>query len=195
MNASDLLTTVVLILSIINVLGLIVVAAEVGRLHLRIDPSRADLPLVPDEGLGLGDTAAARLPRPISTSYPELGTGLTLVAFLSTTCQPCVRLWPDLVRVARSPEVPTIRVTVIVSGRPDESIFSDADLPASVRLVDDRSGVIGNAFEVRRTPFLFVLENGDVRGKGVANNYVQLVSLLEGHRGHPTQASAWQATD
>ncbi len=54
MNASDLLTTVVLILSIINVLGLIVVAAEVGRLHLRIDPSRADLPLVPDEGLGLG---------------------------------------------------------------------------------------------------------------------------------------------
>jgi hypothetical protein len=177
MNVPIVLLAVLVTVVILNSLALLALAADLGRLRLRLDPSSSELAVVPNEGLAI----AAGIPpgelRAIPGDVPiPMRTGTRLVVFVAASCDPCRRLWPDLTRFAKEGTQP---VTVIVGDDPAEFLSDDR-----VTVVFDHDGSIASSWRVRRTPFLYFVADGVVRAKGVANRYEQVITLLDG-RGRP----------
>jgi hypothetical protein len=160
-------------LVILNSIALLALAADMGRLRLRLDPSSSDLAVVPDEGLAIGSPAPSRELMGMPGDVPiSMHDGTRVVAFLSASCAPCRALWPELRRYARDEKHP---VTVVIGDDPADFL---SDGRASV--VFDRDGAITSRWRVRRTPFVYFVAAGVVRAKGVVNRYEQIVTLLDG---------------
>ena len=180
MNAIEVtLLAAVTILTIVTAAGLLVVAVELGRLMIRLDPSRSDMALVPGEGLERGD----HVPDVHLTSFPDgsalsMTAGPTLLVFVAASCEPCRRLWPGLGRLARQRK--DLSVIAVVADDP-LGLGGNGRVGERVATVFDSRGDIAAAFGVRRTPFAYVIWAGLVRAKGVVNRQEHVVTLLEGH--------------
>ena len=97
----EALAVVALVVASLACLATIALYTEVGRLALRVDPERPDLPLIPNEGLEKG----ALVPLADLRAFPsgsEIATDreATLIVFLAANCVLCRRLWPELRKFA-----------------------------------------------------------------------------------------------
>ncbi len=181
MTPTDIGVALALILGLANGAALLFIGIEVGRLSLRLDPQRADLPLVPDEGLNRGES----LPELHMNRFPDgtpfdIPVSPTLMLFVSASCSPCRDLWGDIIRFARAPQR-TLGVIAVIADDPLAFVENDGVLPDNFWTVFDTTGEISRLMQVQRTPFAYVVASNRVRAKGVVNRYDQLVTLVEGH--------------
>jgi len=172
----EVVVIIVAILAIAEAVAIVVLASEVGRLSLLIAPARSALPLAPNEGLDAGVAIPTARLIDARTGEAVRLDGPHLLMFLAGDCGPCQQLWPAATRLAREVRG-DVGVVGIVSG--DPTPFHGSDGPT---VCYDADGSVGDAYQVKRTPFCYVIGDGVVRAKGVANTYSQLVSLLAGHR-------------
>jgi hypothetical protein len=105
------------------------------------------------------------------------GSPPTVLAFLSSGCGVCERLWQPL-RTGRPPWLPAgVRLVVVVK---DPSAESPARLrtlaPASVPVV--MSSAAWRDYAVPATPYFVYLEGGRVLGEGSAAGWEEILSLL-----------------
>jgi hypothetical protein len=175
--------TLLLVLLLLLVAGLLRSHAEILRRLGPPDESRGQLP---EPGLRTGghegrDIAGTTL----SGDALMIGLGAdsppTLLAFLSSGCGVCERLWQDL-RVDRPAGLaPEVRLVAVVK---DASAESPARLrtlaPASVPVV--MSSAAWSAYGVPATPYFVYLEGGRVQGEGSASGWEQILALLRDAR-------------
>jgi thiol-disulfide isomerase/thioredoxin len=173
----DVVGLLALVVASISCLATLALYAEVGRLSLRLNPERSQLPLIPDEGLTPGTIAPNRW-------LPNREDQATLVLFLSEHCGPCKQLWNPLVEFGRF-NASHLQVVAIVSEPPDEF----ARTASNIELVVDADGSLARDFDVRRTPFAYFLTGRTVRSRGVVNTIEQVASLMAGHA--YTQNTPW----
>jgi thiol-disulfide isomerase/thioredoxin len=172
-SVPTILLAVLIAVVILNSIALLALAADVGRLRLRLDPSSSELAVVPNEGLAIAAGAPVGELLTMPGDVPiAVQTGTRLLVFVAASCDPCRRLWPDLKRFAKEGAHP---VTVVVGDDPAEFLGD-----RNVTVVFDRDGGIASRWRVRRTPFLYFVADGHVRAKGVANRYEQIITLLDG---------------
>jgi hypothetical protein len=143
--------------------------------------------------LGPEETAAPRVPAPPAsirsdTGAPELagatpaGDALkltldgppTLLAFLSSGCTSCARFWETL----GERRLPTGLEPVIVTHGPEREQRSKlrALAPKSVPVVMSSEAWV--EYAVPGSPYFVLVEDGQVRGEGVATTWDALTSLL-----------------
>jgi hypothetical protein len=143
--------------------------------------------------LGPEETAAPRVPAPPAsirsdTGAPELagatpaGDALkltldgppTLLAFLSSGCTSCARFWETL----GERRLPTGLEPVIVTHGPEREQRSKlrALAPESVPVVMSSEAWV--EYAVPGSPYFVLVEDGQVRGEGVATTWDALTSLL-----------------
>jgi hypothetical protein len=167
--------------------------------------------------IGPADVASGRLPEPAARSGEGegrdvagatlsgdalmigLGEGSppTLLAFLSSGCAVCERLWMQL-HAGRPRGLPaTVRLVAVVK---DASAESPARLralaPANVPVV--MSSAAWRDYRVPATPYFVYLDGGRVRGEGSASGWEQILSLLrdanaDGRQQHGRAEDAEQA--
>ena len=114
---------------------------------------------------------------PVKIAVSGGGRG-TLLAFLSTGCATCGRLWEGLHPARREPTPGGTRTVVVTRDRSTES-------PSRLRRMapPDISMVMSSAawedYEVPMTPyFVYVGTSGLIEGEGVAEAWPQVLSLL-----------------
>jgi len=105
------------------------------------------------------------------------GSPPTLLAFLSSGCAVCERLWLEL-RAGRPAGLPpAVRLVAVVK---DAGAESPAPLralaPKSVPVV--MSAAAWRDYAVPATPYFVYLEGGRVTGEGSASGWEQILSLL-----------------
>lgn len=143
--------------------------------------------------LGPEDSAQPRIPEPTSSNRtdataPELagatlaGDALkltldgppTLLAFLSSGCTSCARFWETL----GERRLPTGLQPVIVTRGPDREQRSKLRTlaPESVPVV--MSSDAWDRYAVPGSPYFVLVEEGQIRGEGVATTWDALTSLL-----------------
>jgi hypothetical protein len=167
--------TVLLVLLIMLVAALLRSHAEILR---RLGPEGSGEPRIPAQPAGVRtDTDAPGLagatPAGDAVSL-SLSAGPTLLAFLSTGCTSCGSFFETLAerRPARGVE------TVIVTRG------SEREQPAKLRrLAGDRVPVVMSSkawedYAVPGTPYFVLVEDGEVRGEGVATTWDALASLV-----------------
>jgi hypothetical protein len=105
----------------------------------------------------------------------------TLLAFLSSGCGVCERLWREL-GVGRPPGLPPgVRLVAVVKDTGAESPARLRALtPASVPVV--MSSAAWRDYAVPATPYFVYLEGGRVQGEGSASGWDQILSLLRDAR-------------
>ena len=166
--------TVLLVLLIVLVAALLRSHAELLR---RLGPDDA-APHVPDPPPGIrADTTAPELagvtPTGDAVKLAFHGTP-TLLAFLSTGCTSCAAFWEKL---GDTRPAPALR-TVIVTRGPDR------EQPAKLRkLAPDTIPVVMSSeawegYGVPGTPYFVLVEDGVIRGEGVATTWSALASLV-----------------
>jgi hypothetical protein len=101
----------------------------------------------------------------------------TLLAFLSSGCGVCERLWQTL-RAGRPAELPPeVRlVPVVKDAGAENSARLRALAPPSVPVV--MSSAAWSDYAVPATPYFVYLEGGRVQGEGSASGWEQILSLL-----------------
>ena len=107
----------------------------------------------------------------------ELGSGSTLLAFLSTGCASCHVFWNELSGDFDLPS-PDTRTVIVTKGPESESPARVSELaPAGVPLV--MSNEMWDTFQVPLTPY-FLLIDGQARvvGEGSATSWRRLLALL-----------------
>ena len=167
--------TVLLVLLVVLVAALLRSHAEILR---RLGPEGTLAPRVPAPSAGVrADTNAPGLagttPAGDAVSL-SLSGGPTLLAFLSTGCTSCVSFFETLGerRVA-----PALQTVVVTRG-------SDREQPAKLRrLAGDRVPAVMSSqawedYAVPGTPYFVLVEDGEVRGEGVATTWDALASLV-----------------
>jgi hypothetical protein len=162
----------------------------------------------PGAGGGLPDAGGSGLPEPgvrsggregrdiagVTLAGDGLVIGLgdgsppTLLAFLSSGCTACERLWLEL-RAGRPAGLPAaVRLFVVVKD-------ASAESPVRLRALAPSGGpvVMSSAawrdYAVSAFPYFVYMEGGRVRGEGSARGFEEILSLL----GDAT-AEAWQST-
>jgi hypothetical protein len=112
----------------------------------------------------------------------------TLLAFLSTGCAVCERLWAQL-RTGRPAGLPAALrlVPVVKDAKAESPARLRALAPTSVPVV--MSSAAWRDYEVPTTPYFVYLEGGRVQGEGSASGWEQILSLLSDANGDG-QASA-----
>ncbi len=163
--------TVLLVLLVVLVAALLRSHAEILR---RLGPDDG-APRVPAPPAGVrADTAAPELGgvTPTGDAVKLALTGApTLLAFLSSGCTTCAEFWGKL------GENPPVRTLVVTRG-------PDREQPAKLRrLAPDAVPVVMSSeawedYGVRGTPYFVLVEDGAIRGEGVATTWEALASLL-----------------
>ncbi len=149
MSGSVWIASYVLLWATVLVLSLTVVALlrQIGVLHARVRP--------------VGTHFAGEGPERLAPAPPAFDYGaptMTLVAFLSPTCEICHVLRPGLAAIRRT--YPGVRVEELEHGPATEDVFG--------------------AFNVRSTPYFVTVDpSGIVRVRGIANTLEQIEVMLE----------------
>ena len=173
--------TVLLILLIVLVAALLRSHAEILR---RLGPDgaapRDASELIPPRP---GIRAAQRAPElagvtpggdAIKLSFEGAATGPTLLAFLSTGCTSCGAFWEKL---GDSTAAPGVRTVIVTRG-------ADREQPGKLRkLAPDAVPVVMSSdawegYDVPGTPYFVLVDDGAIRGEGVATTWSALASLL-----------------
>jgi methylamine dehydrogenase accessory protein MauD len=163
-------------------LGLVVATLgllhQVGKIRRRLGEDRGVL--VPNDGLPLDSVAP-----PIEVAERRTGQPVRLgdyrgrgvvVAFLSPSCVPCVKLVPHLNRLAKERAEP-----VIVVAEQADGADLDVELSSDVQVVGDTTGELARAYQVQRRPLVYVIHpDGTVAMRTVPNNRVDLEDTLDG---------------
>jgi hypothetical protein len=166
--------TVLLVLLIVLVAALLRSHAEILR---RLGPDDAG-PRLPAPPTGIRTASEA----PELVGATPTGDALklafdgppTLLAFLSTGCTSCAPFWETLGRGGRAPELQT----VIVTRGPER------EQPVKLRrLAGDRIPVVMSSdaweeYSVPGSPYFVLVQDGQVRGEGVATTWHALSSLV-----------------
>lgn len=149
MSGSVWIASYVMLWAAVVVLSLTVVALlrQIGVLHARLRP--------------VGTHFAGEGPERLAPAPPLLDYGsatMTLVAFLSSTCEICHVLRPGLDAIGRT--YPGVVIERLEHGPATEDVFS--------------------AFNVRSTPYFVTVDPaGIVRVRGIANTLEQIEVMLE----------------
>lgn len=162
---------------VIVVLGLL---SEISTLRQRLGPEPGAL------ATNDGPLIGSRAPRLEGTLLSgtrirrEGSEHRTILIFVSPTCDPCLRLLPQISGfVRRKPEVDLF---VVVQGSTETAreLVSLYEIPANVLADADRS--ISAGFAIRATPFGIALDTEwIVRTKGIANDAGHLEALASFH--------------
>ena len=175
----------------IVVIGILVA----GLLYLVTDLQRRLGPdfgaMVPNDGLAVGAAAPdftaedKRTGRRVSLS--DYVGQRVVVAFLSPACQPCRELVPDLNRFVRDQRDTPVVVVAMEGAGADYA----RDLSKRIAVVGDAEKEIQQAFEVGRTPLVYLLdEERKVVNRTVSNSLINLEDTLDG-LGRPQGSAAW----
>lgn len=167
--------TVLLVLLVVLVAALLRSHAEILR---RLGPEGSGEPRIPAPPARMRTDAdapglAGTTPGGDAVSL-SLSGGPTLLAFLSTGCPSCLSFFEPLGerRVA-----PALQTVVVTRG-------SDREQPAKLRrLAGERVPVVMSSqawddYAVPGTPYFVLVEDGEVRGEGVATTWEALASLV-----------------
>ena len=173
---SELAQWAVILLTTAMVAGLVYLTADIRR-RLGPDPG----PLVPNDGLGIGEPAPiiegtdARSGKP--RGWDPIPGHAAVIAFLSPTCAPCVALVPHLNRLARSRRA----VSVVVVVLPGEGVDYGATLDALIAVLQDADGRAQRDYMVSRTPLVFAIApEGAVAMRTASNDLIALEDTLDG---------------
>lgn len=154
-------------------------ARAIGTVQLRLGPEPAALQT--PEGLPLYAEAPAlsaydlRQRRPVTL---EVSKGRWALVFVSATCGVCRQLVRDAGRVSRDRSW-NARVVVISRGSHEQNEVL-AQLGLNPMLLSDPNGDMHMSYMVESTPYAFLVEDGQVRAKGIVNRRDQIEALLEG---------------
>lgn len=169
--------TVLLVLLIVLVAALLRSHAEILRRLGAEDAS--PLPAPPRSGLR-AETAAPDLAGvtpagdAIQLSFEGPGPGPTLLAFLSTGCTSCAGFFETL---GESRALPEVRRVIVTRGSDREQRAKLRSLaPETVAVV--MSSEAWEDYAVPGSPYFVLIEDGAVRGEGVATTWQALSSLL-----------------
>lgn len=167
--------TVLLVLLVVLVAALLRSHAEILR---RLGPEDAAVPRVPPPPSG----ARSDVEAPELTGATLAGDALkltldgspTLLAFLSSGCASCARFWETL----GERSLPTgVQPVIVTRGQDREQRSKLRTLaPESVPLV--MSSDAWEQYAVPGSPYFVLVENGEIRGEGVATTWDALASLL-----------------
>jgi hypothetical protein len=116
----------------------------------------------------------------------------TLLAFLSSSCTSCQRLWDELPGVLAAGHLDGVRVVVVVKGPEHESPSAVAALAASLATVDViMSSSAWQDFEIPGSPYFALVRgaSGEVSGQGTAMRWQQVAELI-GVAGADARSSA-----
>lgn len=171
--------TLLLVLLTLLVAGLLRSHAEILR---RLGPPDEERGPLPEPGMRTGghegrDIAGTTL----AGDALMIGLGRdsppTLLAFLSSGCGVCERLWEDL-GAGRPAGLPSdVRLVAVVKDASAESPSRLRALaPATVPVV--MSSAAWRAYGVPATPYFVYLEGGRVHGEGSASGWKQILALL-----------------
>lgn len=192
----QILVSLVAVLLVVNVAegvmlaGLIYVNGDVQR---RMGPDEG--PLVPRDGLPIGSQAPELLAvdkrSQEAIRLSDHAGKRALVAFLAPGCGPCARLVPDLNRLANDyREVP-----MIVVFPPGKGPDFGRDLHDRIWTTDDPDRTISEAFDVQRTPLIYLLdEERRIINRTISNEFVDLEDTLKSI-GHAQGDAPWVATE
>jgi hypothetical protein len=171
--------TLLLVLLLLLVAGLLRSHAEILR---RLGPPDADESQLPEPGARSGgrearDIAGTTLPGDALMIGLGASSPPTLLAFLSSGCGVCERLWEDL-RAGRPSDLPSeVRlVAVVKDARAESPARLRALAPTGVPVV--MSSKAWKDYDVPATPYFVYVEGGRVQGEGSASGWRQIVSLL-----------------
>ena len=173
--AFGLLVAAVVVIGLM-VIGLFALIADINR---RLGPDRG--PLVPDEGLEAGtdapEFAAAEARSGASVRLSDFRGRHVVVAFLSPSCGPCVRLAPEIDRLARLRHDMPI---VVVATRGPGFDFA-REMSTAIRVVLDPDHTIETAFQVRWKPTVYVIDpEQKVALRTISNTLTDLEDMLDG---------------
>jgi methylamine dehydrogenase accessory protein MauD len=175
----------VLVMGLLRQLGLM-------QLRLGIEPGV----LITSEGLERGkgapdfEASDVRTGQTVRTSEFR-GRRLALV-FLTPTCVACRELVPHLNDVARERRRETAMLAVCF-GATDACARLARETGIRVPLVADPTNVVGAHYEVRSTPFAFLVDaNGTILIRGIVNSWPQIEALLD-EEGTFQGTMPWQA--
>jgi hypothetical protein len=171
--------TLLLVLLLLLVAGLLRSHAEILR---RLGPPEADESRLPEPGArSSGREARDIAGQTLAGDALMIGLGAssppTLLAFLSSGCGACDRLWEDL-RAGRPTELPpAVRLLAVTKDARRESPARLHELArTSVPVV--MSSAAWRDYDVPATPYFVYVEGGHVHGEGSASGWKQIVSLL-----------------
>ena len=182
---AQLLQTVAL--SVIFI-GAVIATYLTGDVLRRLGPDKGTL--IPREGLALEavppNVELSDLRTGASATLHELRGTRVMLLFLSETCEPCDTLKPYLGwQAAKNKD--TRFIAVVDEGTGENSLQT---IDERVWIVEDRGHELAEAFEVRKMPFVYVIDrNGQVSMRAVTNTRLDLEDALDG-AGH-LQQTAW----
>ncbi len=167
--------TVLLVVLVVLVAALLRSHAAILR---RLGPEDSGAPDLPEPPAGARvQTAAAELAGVTLTGDAVKlafhGTP-TLLAFLSSGCTSCGAFWE---RLGDSRSAPELRTVIVTRG-------ADREQPAKLRrLAPDAVPVVMSSqawedYGVPGTPYFVLVEDGAIRGEGVATTWTALASLV-----------------
>jgi len=166
---------------IIQTFVLTEVLRQIGLLRLRVGDAPGAL-LAEGEGLERGTPAPVFSARELlsgATMTQAVYRGhMTLLVFLTTRCQACRTLIPELERIARRYTGKT-QIIAVCSGPGDECPAFVREFDLSIPVLFDKGQQMNEAYRIRRTPSATLIdENGLVRIHGIPNDWRQLEGLL-----------------
>lgn len=169
------------IVVLVQTFVLIELLRQIGILRLRVGDEPGAL-VTEGEGLERGSPAPAFEARDLSTGTvmtQEIFDGhRTLLVFLTTRCQACRKLAPDLKRIARDYTGKT-QIITICSGPGDECPTFAHEFGLPMPMLFDQDQQINRAYKVHRTPSATLIDaNNRVRIHGIPNDWRQLEGLL-----------------
>ena len=167
--------TVLLVLLVVLVAALLRSHAEILR---RLGPEASDAARLPEPPTGVravtdAPELAGVTPAGDAVKLAFHGTP-TLLAFLSTGCTSCVQFWEKL---GDSQPAPELRTVIVARGAEREQIAKLRRLaPDAVPVV--MSSQAWDDYGVPGTPYFVLVDDGAIRGEGVATTWSGLTSLL-----------------
>ncbi len=167
--------TVLLVLLVVLVAALLRSHAEILR---RLGPEGAAAPRLPDPPAGARpDTEAPEIAGVTPTGDAiklSLSGTPTLLAFLSSGCTSCARFWETL----SDQRLPDGLQPMIVTRGPDREQRSKLRSMAHPAVPVVMSSEAWADYAVPGSPYFVMVQDGEIRGEGVATTWDALTSLL-----------------